>query len=451
MFIRICFQAFAALVCSPLAFAGVIVVNPTPGQPDVIQQAIAAANPGDTVFVRTGFYQHTAPIEIDKSLTLLGEGSFASAYVALPAGSDSLALYVHDIDASEEVRVVGMQFSVSSGAPGAFGAGSGGPVMLVEDCAGPVSIAGVQGFTSGVVTTSSASLTVRNSAQVVVDKVRVQVLMATDVTPIAALRAENSTVWVNDSILLGGGGISVSATTALDGGAGIHAIGSVLRVSRSDVRGGPGGQATGFGGFAPASVGGHAIDASASQVEVVGGPGGSVQGGTGGLGFPGGIGVGGSGVFVAPTSSVLISQDALVQGGYSGDFGSQSLDVGGTGSQALSTLRFASLAVTFPVIATGGTQGFSVAGEPGSFAVLGYSVKQAPAVLSPTGVGALCLNLANVTLFAYPPLDFTGTAFVSRPVPATPALVGLVITAQAAVFDPNLNLSYSAPVLMGVI
>ena len=128
---RFCFQGFAALAFCHFAHAGVIAVTPIPGQPDVIQQAISAANPGDTVFVKTGFYQHTAPIEIDKTLTLIGEGAFASAYVALPNGSDSLALFVHDIDATEEVRVVGMQFSVSSGAPGAFGAGSGGPVIRV--------------------------------------------------------------------------------------------------------------------------------------------------------------------------------------------------------------------------------------------------------------------------------------------------------------------------------
>lgn len=302
-----------------------------------------------------------------------------------------------------------------------------------------------------MVTTSAAVLTVQNAAQVVLDKVRAQVLMGTDVLPIAAVRAENATLWVNDCILQGGSGQDLSSSVALHGGAAIEAVGSTLRVSRSDVRGGAGGQSSGFGGVVSAALGGRAIDADACQIELAGGPGGPVQGGTGGLGFPGGVGVGGEGVFLGSTSTVLIAEDVIVQGGFSGDFSGQASDVGGPGSQTLSLNRFATLMVNFSVVATGGVQGFAVSGEPGGFAVLGYSVKQAAAVASPTGPGALCLNLANVTLFAYPPLDFTGSAFVNAPIPALPALVGRVLTVQAAVFDPLLNVSYSAPVLMGII
>ena len=94
-----------------VARAGVIVVAPDPQVASVIQDAIAAASPGDTLLLMPGAYSDVGPIEIAKPLTLVGAGSGTTSYTALGVqpGEVPLPLFIHDIPANGEVRVLGLQ------------------------------------------------------------------------------------------------------------------------------------------------------------------------------------------------------------------------------------------------------------------------------------------------------------------------------------------------------
>lgn len=432
------------------ARAGVTVVAPDPLVASVIQDAIAAAAPGDTLFLMPGAYADVGPIEIDKPLQLIGAGSSTTFYMALGVlpGEVPLPLSIHDIPANGEVRVIGLQLVSSMVGGGGEGAGYGGRAVHIEACAGPVSLADVEGYTFSVASTAPGLLVIRDSAQVVLDACRFVVKSGLEVVPTPAARIEHSTVWINASELRGGDGFPGVLGTVFDGALGVDAVSSELHLSRSDVRGGRGTVGFSLTGTAPATKGGDAVLLTLTSASLVGGDGNRLQGGQGGLGWPSGVGVGGAGLRALSGSGTLVAADGLVLGGANGDSTATANPFQGPGGVFWASQRFASLETSASVVSLGGTVDLQIAGEPLSYALVGWSAIQA--LSPPDGLTSILIDPAGLHVLWVLGLSAQGTVTQVVPLPSSTALVGASFVAQALVIPAGNSLTLSAPIVVAL-
>lgn len=220
-------RALVALALVPsLPLADTLLVGPPgSGAPfDSIAQAVAAAQPGDTVCVLPGAYTGTETIDIDKPLTLLGAGSAQTTYQSLPIfpGSSTLPLHVHDLGAGEEARVAGLLLKAQL-----LGGIVGPAALVVADCAGPVVLADVHGIGSTSSGPGNGVAQVRNSSQVLLDGCTVTG-SATNETFGAqtSLFVESSTVHLNASTILGSDGPAPFLPPGGHGAPGVLAVDS---------------------------------------------------------------------------------------------------------------------------------------------------------------------------------------------------------------------------------
>jgi hypothetical protein len=433
-----------------VARAGVIVVAPDPQVASVIQDAIAAASPGDTLLLMPGAYSDVGPIEIAKPLTLVGAGSGTTSYTALGVqpGEVPLPLFIHDIPANGEVRVLGLQLVSSMVGGGGEGAGYGGRAVHIDACAGPVSLADVEGYTFSVSSTELGLLVVSDSAQVVLDACRFVVRSGLDLAPTPAARIENSAVWINASELRGGDGVGGLTGAAFDGALGLHFVNATAHLSRSDVRGGRGTVAFSLVGTAPVTQGGDAVWSEASSIALVGGDGNRLQGGQGGTGWPSGVGVGGAGLRALSGSGSLVAADALVLGGANGDMTATANPYQGPGGVFWAAQRFASLETSAAVLALGGSVDLNIAGEPLSYALVGWSAAQA--VTPPLGLSSILVDPAGLHVLWVLNLDAQGSAIQVVPLPSSAALIGASLIAQAVVIPTSMSITLTAPVIVAL-
>ena len=272
-----------------------------------LQTAIDAASEGDLILVKPGSY---GDFDLDKMLTILGE-----------PGSRVDVGVVHDI--AERATLCQLEFK---------GLGIG-------NCTGTVVLDEVWGWYSA--TNGGPSISVSNSADVrLIDIDRA----VTSSSRVPSLSVFASRVELSTSTLYGQDGSNKSTGYAGDGGVGLSVTGgSLLHMSRGEVRGGSGGDITTLIGYGYGGKGGTAMVVDASDVVVTGRAKDLIKGGNGGeITLYGYAGDGGNGLEVKSGGTVRRSR-VIVKGGNggigyaSGNGGSPGVNIKTTSGGSVST------------------------------------------------------------------------------------------------------------------
>ncbi|MEM7306287.1 MAG: hypothetical protein AAF682_06440 [Planctomycetota bacterium] len=444
------FTPLALALTPTLICADTLVVGPPgSGAPfNSIAAAVEAAAPGDTVHVLPAGYSETETIDIQKPLALIGSGSASTTIIAPADGLDGGFFFdVRGLAAGEEVRIAGFRLE--------YPPLDRGPLAVVEDCAGPVVLADLDGTFGPFLTDSSGpAIRVENSAQVTLDRCLAEGSFDTpsfDGWP--ALHAVASDVHVNACRLEGGIASAPTFFLAIgDAGPAILAENATVRVSRSELIGGQGAsQVSLFGEDTLAGPGAAAVEAIASVVTLRGGPGASATGGWGGVGvgIPTPSGSGGPALRSDAASTITTTPDVALSGGLDG-VGLETapaLDVNGTFTTLLD--RLATLAAA-PTIATiGGLAAADLSAEPGALFFVFAGLSQGPALAVPGLPGLVVLPLGGYSAFPPVALDGAGAGSLPFAVPPTPELAGVSFVLQGLASNPGGLLSISAPSLVG--
>lgn len=442
--------ALAALTLLTPALAGTLTVGaPASGaQFTDIAAAIAAAQPGDTILVDAGTYLDAPPLVIDKPLTLLGAGSSATIFRALPADpfDQPVPLTITGLAAGEQVRVGGLQ--LRSQALGGIPARS----VVVEDCAGLVTLVDLANQDDAADIGTDGRVLVRNAAQVVLDTCTFDGGSSAAVTA-PALRVEGSRVVVNGTVLRGGNAASLPTPVATpDGAPGVLAIDSDVWIARSIVVGGNGSFASfGLPGDLN-SAGGAGVAAQGSSLELWGGPGNQILGGQGVLSMASGQvddSTGGPAVELDAASGLVRTVDLALVPGFDGSGGQTAAEIAGTGSVTALPTELASMLAIAPIVAPGSPALYLISGEPNAVGLTFVAYGQAAAQPLPFVEGDALLAPGFVYLRTTS-LSSLGSGLVSQTVPANPNLIGKVAVLQTYMVGPSGTQSISAPMVVAV-
>ncbi|MDF1800193.1 MAG: hypothetical protein P1V81_13520 [Planctomycetota bacterium] len=438
----------------PGASAGTITVGPTGtgAQFDDLAAAVSAASAGDVILVAAGKYVGGSTLVIDKSLTILGEGSANTRY-EVSAGdifSVQLPLHVIQLDPTEEVRIVGLELSAHSSA---FG-GKAAAAVLVSGCKGPVVLADV--ISGGLVDISApAVVEVWDSDQVVFDGCAFGASVGQAGSPPAAMIVVNSSVYLNSCALAGSSAPeSVVPVLAYDGAVGIHATDSELRLSRTVVLGGAGMFEAPFSSPPSLTSGGAAVVGwGSTDVLVRGGPGNLLLGGVGGhkyIGVGSQYGPGGAAVLLDAGSRLASVSDAALVAGTTLHGAASTPAVDGTGVWSQVAEPLATLGSSTRLVAPGSSVTLELASAPGATVVVLIAADQVPAFSLPGFHGEVLLDPFAYSVLAVTTLDAAGLGLHTGTVPAIASLVGGSVLAQTLAINPSADLSFSAPVLVAV-
>ncbi len=440
----------ALLSFAAASVADTLVVDPDGGG-DYLElgDAVAAAAPGDVVLLVPGQHLDYGEIVVDKPLTILGAGSATTSYQAVPVDpfDTPLPLLVTGLGSGEEVRVAGL--TLSSAAVG----GTPPIAAVISACVGPVVLSDVAGTGAPVgIAQPAAMVRIDGCSQVTLDGCSF-VVGSNAAAPVPALLVQSSQVWVNGCVLQGGSTTVFFGGGGNDGAAGLRAIDAVVRVSRSEVRGGDGTQSNPF--FTPqlATAGGAAIEAlGASQVYARGGAGNALRGGDGGDGFSGQplYGAGGPAISLVSGSSLTTTPDVVASAGADGDGPVTTPVVVGPGAWAPLSLPLATLESTAKIVAPGGTVDLELGGEPNTLFATFFALAQGPALVAPGFAGPIVLPLDAFAPLLPALLDGSGAGALAVALPPSPALVGLGIVVQGLELSSLATFSVSAPTFVGI-
>lgn len=446
-------RVVAPCVLSLSAAGDTVVVEPGMS----LQDAVAAAQPGDTLLLQPGEYVDSGSLVIDKPLTLLGAGSGLTSYrvVAASIVDSPLPLLVQGIAAGEEVRVIGLSLITQ---PDDF---QHAGVALVLDCAGPVVLADLKGNSVAgdpAFGPLPGAVQVRGSAQVSLAGCAFSAgsipLGSVAAAGAPGLYVEGSTVAIDATALAGGRGTGDSLDAeGGDGAPALRAVDSLVRVGRGALVGGPG--TSGMKGLfvlGLAADGAPGLTAENSTILLRGGPGNTLVGGAGSVGEELGLpdyGAGGPAADLDATSVLTTTSDSALAAGADGDGAVTAPLVTGAGAwtpiaQRLATIR------TLPLsAAVGGTSTTELAGEPFGIGVIGFSVGQAPALELPGIAGPVVLNPGLFGTLPALALDAAGEASLTSALPSLPSLAGVTVVLQGLVVNPSGLLSVSTPTAQG--
>lgn len=426
-----------------------------------LKAAVAAAQPGDTLVLAAGEYVDSGMLAIDKSLTLIGAGSSSTTYTVVTPFpfTAPLPLAIHDIDASEEVRVFGLRL-VPQPSPGLPAS-----VLAVFDCDGPVALADVVGtsaFGSASTGVLAHAVLIQNAQQLSIAGCTFNAgagpFGSAPMTGTTAVLVEGSNVSITASTLRGGPGAAqfqFPEAAGATGGPAVHAIDSSLRIGRSSLIGGAG--KTGLLGLptpGQAGDGAPAVVAENSELLMRGGPENALVGGAGSVGVAGGqddFGAGASAALLDANSLLTLTTDAAFAAGADGGGNTTAPAFAGAGTVTPVLQRLATIRTT-PLVATlGGASTTELAGEPFGIGVTGFSIGQSPALALPGILGALVLDLGAFQTLPPFALGATGAATQTTPLPSTPSLAGISLMSQGLVVSPLGVLSLSAPVAQAFV
>lgn len=332
----------AATSASPAAGGAVLIVSATaPGAFPTLQSAVDAANDGDTVLVRPGFYVGCEIV--DKALTIAME--------VPPSSSNGIVGRISVRNLAAHKTVVLSQLKVNNTQPnGSFDQAGAG--LFIDQCAGAVRVQAAT-FLAAKGTPSHVN---GYPAILVIDSPNVELLgvsatggggygvscaddFSIDGFPGGqALRFSGSTIVAHECTFVGGKGGDV-CLYAGDGGAAVLNVSGHVLLSGCSVTGGPGGNADDFigpQGLIPGD-GGAAVHVVAGQVvdllgtTLVGGLGGhTIFGAAGAFGAQGPISVGGGIVQVAPYPARALAVTAVAK-----DDSNTTIQVGGPSGESL--------------------------------------------------------------------------------------------------------------------
>ncbi len=383
-----------ALLAVPAGAQGnVIVLGPTAG-PGIDtsdpQTAVSLAQDGDTILVKPGDYPGVLVID-GKSLTVVADQGSPPKFQNV---------FVSNLAAGQRVTLQGLRIRFGIGSP-----------LTISANAGQVWLENVEVTSSGV----GEAVRIITSSSVVCHRVVAFGGVADPVFGLAGggVTADNSRLYVYDSILLGGDGElgDCSPPFWTDGGPGTPGItldDSFLFVSGSILQGGDGG--------------GMPLDYCLSCPPAM-------------------PGVGEHGVVMLGARTELWTLDSTLVGGTGGS-GGPSCPGGGTapgfvGSGTVTELTGPSLAmrVSSPVRELGSLD-VTLTGPAGNSAFLAFGLDTADAFL-PVHKGALLVALAG-PLVSLGPLSASGMVTLSLPAPLLPAgFDSMVFFGQSAFVDPS--------------
>jgi hypothetical protein len=446
--------ALTAYLFGSAALADTLTVGPAGSGADFekIADAIASAAPGDTVLVYPGNYESTAVLLIEKSLTLIGFGSDVTTYTTVPSFplSATLPLLVRNLGPGEEVRVAGLRLASKASV-----ISSGPAIAVLSDCAGPVTLADVAGYGTPGGLGISGVVFVQRCDQVLLDGCSFASFPATQdaflVQP--GLGVVESTVHVNACAIAGAAGIALGSGPVADGAPGIHAVDSLVRLSRSKVLGGNGGGSILLLVSPLASDGGPALAGSGSTYYVRGGGDDELRGGKGGVGSASGTpvyGFGSAAIALSSDSLASTTPDVALAPGPDGDGQVTAPPVDPSGTWAQLPERLATLAGAPSVVPLGGATTVALGGEPGSLWFPFFSFAQAPALAIPGIAGVVVLPLGGYAALPAVVLDGAGAGSFPVPIPTTPVLAGLSVLVQGLALSPSGAPSISSPSLVAI-
>lgn len=413
--------AFSSLLLVPSAgWAADLTVAPggAGGAFPSIAQAVAAASPGDHIFVAAGTYVER--VLITKPLAIFADPGAVLQHPNVTQLSPK-TLEVRDIGAGDEVVISGLRVVGSTGSLLSF-------VVIhtvgVENCAGSVVLHNVE-----VETRRFSALDVKNAEQVLLlDSYLYPNVGFVDECCLSPLvRAEDSTLFVTNSVLVG---LPIAAPGSFPFATNTPAlVASSARVvvQGSDLTGGSGGPSAGT-----ATPGSPAIEAHNSEVELrhtvaTGGAGGYIPPS---IFLPqGSVGAGGTGLSLFSNTVALVDQDSSAVGGLSGDGlvqASPVLAVSGSSAQ-LWVIPYPRLDVLSPAGAgsIGQPVTLGLEGLPNDRHLLFLSSASAQQSTLPGVAGEFLLDSASLNYLGRVPLDGQGLGQWSAVVPLDPALVGL--------------------------
>lgn len=457
-------KTLAALcISSPLLGAETIVVSPPEfgSHTHAIHDAVEAAAAGDVILILPGSYGHNETIIIDKPLTLMGAGSEVTSYSSIGnfPGDEPLPLYIHNLEAGEEVRVIGLELAAVT-----YG-GVTPTVLVVTDCVGPVVLADLVGSGSQLNYGSYGVVRVLRSNQVLLDACELRAgsmsLASGHVGP--ALAIEDSQVHINACSLFGGfGAQTLFDGTPSFGSSAVTALDSQVRISNSIMEGGPGSDYLAFfDAFSPKpnpeslpGLGAPAIDAFASSIYIRGGSATTLTGGAGGENLVASVPLyssGGAAVRFDSDSLVSYTPGVALIPGLDGDGADTAPEFEGTGIDVPLAFSLAQLTLTPKVANLGANLSLDLGGEAGGIYFTYFSLSQGPAIGFAAIPGLSVLPLGSLFSLPVKSLGTSGAAVLPLHVPTSPSLPGVSLLFQGIALAPDLTYSFSSPAVVGIV
>jgi len=450
MIARLALLAFLSVLV-PHAAAGTLTVGPagSGADHDSLVAAIAAAQPGDTVLVAAGKYLEPQGLVVDKPLTILGNGAGTIELQISVTGPAPTLLSVTGLATGERVRIVGLGLSRGLLEPAR--------TILVDGCAGSVTLVGIEGIASSIFTADIGPIEIFGSSQVVLEDCNVPpVQTETDFAPpTPGLYVKDSQVQLN--------GCDLSGRTPLlpafgpgpeyAGAPGLLAKNSVVHAVSSHFRGGLG---TGPGLLqfpTTGTAGGAGIEAIRSEVFISDGWASSISGGSGAVGYVGSVpqvGLGAPGITYDGASQVLVASDAFLTPGLDSDGQLTAPPHSGAGSFSWTSLPLGGAEIWEHLPVPGGQFDLRLTGAPASTVLVYYSPSQGAPLALPGVTGAAWLNVAQAQPLA--PMTMPGSGFmvITVAIPVDASLVGLRFLFQSLTVDPAGQGSVSPPTFLAI-
>jgi len=404
-----------------LAFAADLYVGP--GHPYAqIDQAIAAAAPGDRIFVEAGLFE---VFHLDKPLDVRGAGPGATRVTGFVPGAFTR---VTGIPADATATIVGMSFDHTD--PTVL---TQTPVLEVQGCAGSVVLHSVTVNTEPMAYHLGPGLRAESVARLVVQDCVLRGSRGSQFGGVGdpGLSAQSSSLVLNDSVVEA---TDFSFGRFVSGEPG--APGAVLErcdaeLARATVRGGSGAVDAFTGQGFP---GGAGVELIGSTLVASGGPANLVEGGPGAA-FS--SAPGGPALRLSAASTATFAADVELQGGLDG---MQSAQAPPTSVEPGSTLTAApwvapALALALQEVAIATAFKLLHSGEPGSVVLPAFSIELGPPLDLPGIDGTIHVDALHLTALAPRTLDGSGYASTVGGVPPIPSLAGAHAWFQAAEND----------------